>query len=130
MPRNAARRRGRVTWLDIALIALVLAGSALLSWRVYTGDGTPPVLHITGATGEWYYPLDAERRVTVRGPAGETVVLISHGQARVIESDCPEKLCVRSPAISRGGEWIACLPNRVMLTVEGSGGGAYDAESY
>jgi hypothetical protein len=129
-PRSAARAPRRPTWLDVAIIAVVLAGGGLLAWRVYAGDGTAPVLHIKGETGEWYYPLDRERHVTVHGPVGDTVVAIEGGEARVLSSDCPEKLCVRSPGIKRNGEWIACLPNRVLVTVEGSGGGAYDAESY
>jgi hypothetical protein len=129
-PRKTARHRVGLKWLDAVIIAVVLAGSGLLAWRVYSGDGTPPVLHIKGETGEWYYPLDRDREVKIRGPVGETVIVISRGEARVTESDCPEKICVRSAGIKRNGEWIACLPNRVLVTVEGSGGGGYDAESY
>jgi hypothetical protein len=120
----------RLRILDAAVIALVLSGTGLLAWRVYLGDSTPPVLHITAAAGEWYYPLDRDREITVCGPLGDTMIVIEHGAAHVAASACPEKICVRSAGIRRNGEWIACLPNRVLLTIEGSGEGRYDAESF
>jgi hypothetical protein len=66
----------------------------------------------------------------VKGPLGETVVVISGGKARVEDSPCPDKLCVHMPAISKPGQWIACLPNRVFVRVRGSSGEKIDDLSY
>ena len=37
----------------------------------------------------------------------------------IVESDCPGKDCVHSRGISRGGQSLVCLPNRVEIRLEG-----------
>lgn len=53
---------------------------------------------------------------------GKIVLKIEGGEAFVIESDCPDKSCIATRKISRGGESIICLPNRFSATVIGEGG--------
>ena len=36
------------------------------------------------------------------------------------EADCPDKVCMGMGKISRNGEFIACLPNRLLVVVEGA----------
>ncbi|PMQ02358.1 MAG: hypothetical protein CBR30_01515 [Dictyoglomus sp. NZ13-RE01] len=38
---------------------------------------------------------------------------------RMIASPCPDKLCVKQGWIKKVGESIVCLPNRVVLRLEG-----------
>ena len=35
------------------------------------------------------------------------------------EADCPDLLCVHQKAISKEGESIICLPNKVVVTIRG-----------
>jgi len=67
-------------------------------------------------------PLDAdvERTIAVQGPLGVTRIEIRGSSARVVSSPCPDKICVRMGWLSRVGEYAACLPNRVVMTVETS----------
>ena len=60
-------------------------------------------------------PLDKNRVVSVQGPQGNTLVEIKDHKVRVVESPCPNKLCVKQGWISSGA--IVCLPNRVVVTV-------------
>jgi hypothetical protein len=62
------------------------------------------------------------RTMRVPGYDGETVIEISQGTARVLASPCPHKLCIGRGAISKRGEWIACVPNGVFARVTGEGG--------
>jgi len=116
--------------LDLAALGAALAVIALISLRVYGAGSGTAVVHLKGPAGEWVYPLEGERTVAVRGPLGDTVVEIRAGQARVLSSPCAEQICVRSGAIARPGQWIACLPNRVMLDIQASGrGSAHGADA-
>lgn len=45
------------------------------------------------------------------------VVEVKDGKVRVTESNCPDKLCVHSSAVSSAGGMIICLPNRVVVKV-------------
>jgi hypothetical protein len=70
--------------------------------------------------------LKETHTLEVEGPIGKTVIKINNGQARVISSDCPHKLCVRSGAISRAGDLIVCVPNKVVVRIEGEEIGKWD----
>lgn len=52
---------------------------------------------------------------------GAVVVTVSGGEAFVSHADCPDKSCILMGKISKGGESIICLPNRISITVEGRG---------
>jgi hypothetical protein len=115
--------RVRIRALDIAIFLFALLIIGLISLQTYArGRGTPEIM-ISGAGGDaeqqWIYPLDAETTVRVPGPLGETVVEIADGAVRVISSPCPEKICIKTGRISKPGQWIACLPNRVFISIRG-----------
>ena len=48
--------------------------------------------------------------------------------ARVADSGCPDKTCVRAGILTQAGQSAVCLPGRVVLRLEGAG--AADAETY
>jgi hypothetical protein len=47
------------------------------------------------------------------------VINISDGYARIAEADCPDKLCVKDGMISKPGQSLVCLPNKVVVEVKG-----------
>jgi hypothetical protein len=98
----------------ILLAALtVLAGAA-----AYAGGGEAAVT-VKGPGGSWVFPPSAEETLRVPGPLGETVVELRGGRARVLSSPCTNQTCVAAGAIHSRGQWIACLPNRVLVSVSG-----------
>lgn len=103
---------------------------ALSAVAVYGPSGGEAEAVIRGRDGEWVYPLSADRKVPVEGPLGETIVLIQGGTVRVLDSPCPNKTCVAAGAIAKPGQWVACLPNQVFISVEGRGDGGVDASVY
>lgn len=46
-------------------------------------------------------------------------LVIKNGYATMEEADCPDQLCVHQNDISKNGESIICLPNKVIVTVVG-----------
>jgi hypothetical protein len=39
------------------------------------------------------------------------------GSIAFIQSDCPDKICIRSGRLKNAGQFAACLPNKVMLKI-------------
>jgi hypothetical protein len=123
--------RVRFKALDIAIFIFTLLVIGVISLRIYAGGRGIPQIMIEaagapaapgtapGPAQQWIYPLDAEATVRIPGPLGETVVEIEDGSVRVISSPCPEKICVKTGRISKPGQWIACLPNRVFISIQG-----------
>ncbi|MDI6638910.1 MAG: NusG domain II-containing protein, partial [Bacillota bacterium] len=62
--------------------------------------------------------------VDVPADRGRTVVveIAEDGRARVRASDCPDKVCVKTGWIEHPGEVIVCLPNRVVVKIQGGPG--------
>jgi len=116
--------------LDVFIFALALTLTAWSAVSVYAGGGERSVLHIAGGGERWILPLDRPHIQRVPGPLGVTVVEVREGAARVVSSPCPEQICIKSGPISKCGQWIACLPNQVFVTVTSAKGGDIDAFSF
>lgn len=103
----------------MAVFVVVSAVTVICALKVYGGNRSEARLHIQGTGGSWVYPMDKTELVEIPGPLGRTVVELSGGEARVVSSPCANKTCIASGTIHRRGQWVACLPNGVSLTVEG-----------
>ena len=71
--------------------------------------------------------LYSNYKITVKGHIGETVVEIANGKALILKSDCPHKICVRTGAISRAGDVLVCIPNKVVVRISNGDNISYDA---
>jgi hypothetical protein len=105
--------------LDFVVLAASLALILCSGLAVYTGAESGSRVVIQGSGKTWVFPLEAEERISVPGPLGETVVTIAGGQALVLSSPCDNQLCVAAGHIGRPGNWTACLPNKVLVSIEG-----------
>ena len=103
---------------DWILIAAVLV--AAIAWMGIhffrlPQDAGMVVVCIDGVEyGSWL--LTEERTVEI---GGTNRLLIKDGQADMIWADCPDRLCVHQKAITREGESIICLPNKVVVSIVG-----------
>ena len=114
------------------MFALAFAVAVTVFFFCYafsSGSGQTRLL-IQEESQTFIYPLNSNSDIFVSGPLGKTRVHIRGGEAFVADSPCRDKLCLSMGRISRGGLWIACLPNRVFLRVESSGGEEVDAAAY
>ena len=49
---------------------------------------------------------------------GHNTVIIKDGVVHMDEADCKNQVCVKSGEISKKGESITCLPNKVIVTIK------------
>jgi hypothetical protein len=109
----------RLKALDL-VIALAAAGAiALTAASAYAPGKGPAEVTITGKDGVWAYPLSIDRKVAIAGPLGDTHIEIRAKAVHIEDSPCPNKTCIAAGAISGSGQWLACLPNRVFVRVDG-----------
>ena len=76
-------------------------------------------LYIQTENSKYYYPLYEEKSYLFKGPIGKTIVKCGAKGAKIIDSNCKSKECMRGGWISSNGQWRACLPNKILITVEG-----------
>ena len=73
------------------------------------------------------YSLSYEREISLNG--GTNVLKIENGSAFIISADCPDHTCVNTGKISKVGQSIICLPNRVSIRVIANDSGDADLVS-
>ena len=59
------------------------------------------------------------KTIPIKTEYGYNLIEIGDGRVRVIEADCPDKLDVKQGYISKTGEVIVCLPNRLVIEIKG-----------
>jgi hypothetical protein len=109
--------------MDAVVFAVAALTVVICAARVYGGTGRK-LLCTFSAEGTWVYPLEQTARLELDGPLGTSVIELSDGAARFLFSPCAGQTCVLSGPIRERGRWIACLPNRISLVIEGAGGKA------
>ena len=100
-----------------ALLIAALLVLLIIRNRQEAKTGTDAVAVVRTPEGEEVYPLNKDGVFSLNG--GTNTLVIENGEAWVSEADCPDKICMGMGKISRDGEFIACLPNQVIIVVEG-----------
>ena len=62
------------------------------------------------------------KTIPIKTKYGYNLIEIGDEKVRVIEADCPDKLDVKQGYISKPGETIVCLPNRLIIEIKGENG--------
>ncbi|PYG87744.1 hypothetical protein LY28_01764 [Ruminiclostridium sufflavum DSM 19573] len=104
---------------------LIIAGIAAVSfamWAVYkyNNPGKP-------AEAEIYYKSELAATIDLNTgtdrqfsiPQNKNVIfyLEKDGSIGFVESDCPDKICIRTGRLKNIGETAACLPNEIILKI-------------
>lgn len=113
---------GRKLRNDIIFIVALLAVVICLGLGVYflRPGGDEVVVKVDGKI-YGTYPLNTDAVVEIRtGEHAEQInlLIIKDGKAYVQEATCPDGICAAHKPISREGESIVCLPNKVAITVQ------------
>lgn len=109
---------------DILLISALLL-LALILWAftflLRTGGGEA-VVTADGVEAA-RLPLSRNAVLTVGEGEHTNTVVVENGEVYVSEASCPDRVCIRQGRVRYDGQTIVCLPNRLVVTVVGGGGG-------
>ena len=114
---------------DYAVLAIVLLagiGSSVYigTRRMVEDDGCEAVVEVDGRT-VYTHRLQEGRpdsSVHLDLPGGMGILRMSGTRIRVLpmpDSTCPLHICSRTGWIERPGQFIACVPNRLIITIRG-----------
>lgn len=119
MPKLKSLLSGIRAW-DAVILAAVLAAAIASGIYVYGGAAARLRVVIESPEGSWIYSLDETMEVDIPGTLGNTRIHIENGEVHFEDSPCPNKTCIAAPALKRKGDWNACLPNEVIVRIEGT----------
>lgn len=104
-----------IIFVSIILIAAV----GFLCVKLLPSAGKTAVIEQNGTVAaRLSLDKDTTYDVKIDGKTTNTVVIKNHAVS-VSYADCPDKICKKHKSISKSGETIVCLPNKVTVTVEG-----------
>ncbi|WP_461810452.1 NusG domain II-containing protein [Faecalimonas sp.] len=101
---------------DFKLMVIIIGVAVLLLlWRNLKEDGKGHAIQVeVNGVLRGTYALLQDREIDINGT---NHLVIKNGKADVIDARCPDKICVQQKPISKKGESIVCLPNKVIITV-------------
>ena len=67
---------------------------------------------------------------TIKSKEGTITMQVKNGKVHIIESTCHDKLCIKQGWISKTGESIVCLPNRISISITGEEKNEIDSITY
>lgn len=98
---------------------ILIAAAGFLCVKLLPSEGKTAVIEQNGTVAaRLSLDKDTTYDVKINGKITNTVVIKNHAVS-VSYADCPDKICKNHKSISKSGETIVCLPNKVTVTVEG-----------
>lgn len=152
-----ADKKHRIRKADICFVLMILAvafvsfliikqQSAKGSYAVVSYDGGAPFTQIllgqpepifylvtyeNSDNGVAVQELSAKEWETVSLPNAEyNVFVCANSEIRMLQSSCPDKICVHHSAISDIGENIICLPHKLVIEIKGGKENDLDGVAY
>jgi len=101
---------------DIVIIAVLL----LISLSMI-------ILNIKSSGEKHFFLYIDDKKIEIKNREGlidlkdygkNVIVEITDGKARFVESDCRDKICIKTEFIERCKEVAVCLPNKVALEIK------------
>lgn len=74
--------------------------------------------------------LQEIKQLSFQGSLGESLIEVKEGNIRFITSPCQHKHCVRTGWLPQKGNFVACLPNQVSITLYDARLTQFDAVVY
>lgn len=120
-----SRKKEIIAVLILILIAVIL----FVGIRVFVEDKGKYVKVYVNEKLTKTFDLEIDQEYFIETKRGYNLLVIKDGKARVLDADCPDKICVDKGAISKNDESIICLPHNVVVTIDSNEEKAVDAEA-
>ena len=112
----------------IGALAL-LYGSRLYNHAKSTGSSEAVVTIDGEEYGRYSLTEDTDEMILFEDGSYNELI-IRDGYARISAAGCPDQICVNHLGIRYAGESIVCLPNKLVVTIEGGEESEIDGSTF
>ncbi|KOA18983.1 hypothetical protein CLHOM_27230 [Clostridium homopropionicum DSM 5847] len=60
-----------------------------------------------------------KEEIDIKTDLGENIVQIENGGVRIVDADCPDKVCIKDGFKDKVGSVLVCLPHKVVIQIKG-----------
>lgn len=112
----------RLVYLGLFALVLVLALICFYFYGVKKEQGVRALIY---KDGELLKTVSLENvseayEFEIKDGDSFNLIRVEEGRIRVVSASCPDKVCVNSGYISDGVIPIVCLPNKLVIEIEGA----------
>ena len=117
-------------WDMIIIAAFLAAGAVIALILLLTGKSGSTVQVRVDGTVIKEFPLSEDVSWEIPGAGGRSNrLIIRDGEAWIEEASCPDGLCIHMGKISKSGQSVVCLPNRVVVEIMADPADSSDPET-
>ena len=115
------KKGDKIVGIILLIIVLITTGGTLIYKNSIKGVENIAVIK---RDGKVIKTIDLNKVVkpeefTLKTENGDyNTIAVKHNSIRIIDANCPNKLCVKSGWITKPGEMIVCLPYKVIINIE------------
>ncbi|WP_298840560.1 NusG domain II-containing protein [Clostridium sp.] len=115
------KKGDKIVGIILLIIVLITTGGTLIYKNSIKGLENIAVIK---RDGKVIKTIDLNKVVkpeefTLKTENGDyNTIAVKHNSIRIIDANCPNKLCVKSGWITKPGEMIVCLPYKVIINIE------------
>ena len=113
--KNNKKIKNDIIFIAALLLVLAILGGCLLLFRE---EGRTVKVTVDG---QLYgtYSLDQNQTVEIKTENGCNILVIENGTAKISEATCPDGVCSSHRPIRFSNSSIICLPNKVVVAING-----------
>lgn len=101
---------------DIILFICIILCALILGFGLFYANREEGEILVIKVDNKEYMRLPLDKDETIK--LEKNTVIIKDGFAYMESAECPDKVCVNEGKISKKGQTVICLPQRVVLEVE------------
>ncbi len=64
--------------------------------------------------------VEKAKDLHIQGAQGLSIIEVENSRIRMVESPCPDRVCINRGWIERSGEAIVCVPNEIVIKIKGN----------
>ncbi len=123
--------RKLITKNDILLIVFLgLIIAASFAFKSFSKADLVAEVYYDGKIVETVNLTEKEEKKIITGENSSVVIVSQDGKIYFKKSDCPDKVCIKSGALEKNGDFASCLPEKVVVKVSGEKQNEIDAIVY
>ena len=106
-------------WLIIGILSLALFSWCILKFVNVDKDSVKAEIYCNNVMVKSINLTKAEDEIFSVKERPHILFEIKDHQIRFMDSDCPDKICIKSGFLSKNGESAVCMPNKTVLKIVG-----------
>jgi hypothetical protein len=108
--------KNKINIFDIIIIIVALAITSFFLFKGSTNKASTITVECNGDV--YRYSLENDQIITLEGAIGPTILEIKDHSVAITESPCQNQTCVHTGWIKNPNSFIACVPGKILVTID------------